>query len=68
VLEHPHYTRPASYRGWDVPDVLRSGDHGRIHAWRQGQAATRTRLIRPDLHHAVRSAEQGSRRTEGDPT
>jgi tRNA (guanine37-N1)-methyltransferase len=35
-LEHPHYTRPAEYRGWSVPDVLLSGDHGRIEAWRRG--------------------------------
>lgn len=49
LLEHPQYTRPATYRGWDVPDVLRSGDHGRVAAWRLGQARARTRLVRPDL-------------------
>lgn len=48
-LEHPHYTRPESVRGYGVPDVLRSGDHGRIGEWRRGQARTRTRLVRPDL-------------------
>lgn len=50
LLEHPHYTRPATYRGWDVPDVLRSGDHARISRWRAAQARARTRLVRPDLH------------------
>lgn len=49
LLEHPHYTRPATYRGWDVPDVLRSGDHARVERWRDAQARARTRLIRPDL-------------------
>jgi tRNA (guanine37-N1)-methyltransferase len=34
-LEHPHYTRPAAFRGWDVPDVLLSGDHGKVDAWRR---------------------------------
>jgi tRNA (guanine37-N1)-methyltransferase len=49
LLEHPQYTRPATYRGWDVPDVLRSGDHGRVAAWRRAQARARTALVRPDL-------------------
>jgi tRNA (guanine37-N1)-methyltransferase len=35
ALEHPHYTRPADFRGWQVPDVLLSGDHGRIESWRK---------------------------------
>lgn len=39
--EYPHYTRPASYRGWDVPEVLLSGDHGRIRRWRQERSAAR---------------------------
>lgn len=39
--EYPHYTRPASYRGWEVPEVLRSGDHERIRAWRHEQSASR---------------------------
>lgn len=41
-LEYPHYTRPASYRGWDVPEILSSGDHGRIRTWRLQQSAERT--------------------------
>ncbi len=49
LLEHPHYTRPSTYRGWDVPDVLRSGDHGRVAGWRLAQSRARTRLVRPDL-------------------
>ncbi len=49
LLEEPHYTRPATYRGWDVPDVLRSGDHGRIARWRHAQALHRTIASRPDL-------------------
>ena len=49
LLEHPQYTRPATYRGWGSPDVLRSGDHGRVAAWRTAHARTRTRLMRPDL-------------------
>lgn len=49
VLEYPQYTRPREYRGMTVPDVLLSGDHGRIAEWRRGQAETRTRERRPDL-------------------
>jgi tRNA (guanine37-N1)-methyltransferase len=41
-LEYPHYTRPAAFRGWSVPDVLLSGDHGRIDAWRREQSRERT--------------------------
>lgn len=49
LLEYPQYTRPATYRGWDVPDVLRSGDHARVARWRRAQALQRTLLHRPDL-------------------
>ena len=49
LLEHPHYTRPATFRGLEVPEVLRSGDHGRIARWRRAQALARTRAARPDL-------------------
>jgi tRNA (guanine37-N1)-methyltransferase len=48
-LEYPHYTRPASFRGWEVPEVLRSGDHGRVGRWRRQQALRRTWQRRPDL-------------------
>jgi len=50
LLEHPHYTRPAEFRGQRVPDVLRSGDHAAIKAWRQQQREQRTLERRPDLH------------------
>ena len=49
LLEYPHYTRPAEYRGMEVPEVLRSGDHARIELWRQARAAERTAARRPDL-------------------
>ncbi len=49
LLEHPQYTRPAEIEGLSVPDVLRSGDHGAVEAWRRAQALTRTAEVRPDL-------------------
>jgi tRNA (guanine37-N1)-methyltransferase len=49
LLEYPQYTRPAEFRGWAVPDILRSGDHGRIARWRRAQALRRTLDRRPDL-------------------
>ena len=49
LLEAPQWTRPATFRGWEVPAVLRSGDHGRIARWRHAQALHRTRRLRPDL-------------------
>jgi tRNA (guanine37-N1)-methyltransferase len=49
LLEYPQYTRPAVFRGIGVPDVLRSGDHGRIESWRRDQAIRVTARIRPDL-------------------
>lgn len=49
MIEYPHYTRPVSYRGLEVPEVLRSGHHGLIDAWRAGQARERTERWRPDL-------------------
>jgi tRNA (guanine37-N1)-methyltransferase len=49
LLEYPHYTRPADFRGWAVPEVLRSGDHAKIAAWRHAQALARTARDRPDL-------------------
>jgi tRNA (guanine37-N1)-methyltransferase len=48
-LEHPHYTRPAEFRGWRVPEVLLSGDHGAVERWRAEQSALITRRRRPDL-------------------
>jgi tRNA (guanine37-N1)-methyltransferase len=52
LLEYPHYTRPADFRGWEVPEVLRSGDHGRVARWRRAQALARTIERRPDLIEA----------------
>ena len=49
LLEYPQYTRPAEFRGWKVPDVLLSGHHAEIEAWRRTQSKERTRVRRPDL-------------------
>lgn len=49
LLEYPHYTRPAEFRGWRVPEVLISGDHARVRRWRREQALLRTWQRRPDL-------------------
>ena len=49
LLEYPHYTRPPEFQGWKVPDVLLSGDHGKIEKWRREQAILRTLQRRPDL-------------------
>lgn len=49
LLEHPHYTRPAEFRGWEVPDVLISGHHANIEVWRREQSLLRTLQRRPDL-------------------
>ena len=49
LLEYPQYTRPADFRGWPVPEALRSGDHGLIARWRRAQALRRTLDRRPDL-------------------
>ena len=49
LLEHPHYTRPADFRGWKVPDVLISGNHKEINKWREKESVKRTVSRRPDL-------------------
>ncbi len=49
LLDHPHYTRPAEYRGMKVPEILLSGDHAKVEAWRKAQSLERTRQRRPDL-------------------
>lgn len=49
LLEYPHYTRPGSYRGWQVPEVLVSGNHREIESWRRKESLKRTYLRRPDL-------------------
>jgi len=62
LLEEPQYTRPASFRGWDVPEVLRGGDHARIARWRRAQALHRTLAARPDLVDAVGGLSAADRR------
>ncbi len=49
LLEYPHYTRPEDYRGWQVPEILRSGHHAKINRWRRNQALKRTLERRPEL-------------------
>jgi tRNA (guanine37-N1)-methyltransferase len=48
-LDHPHYTRPAEFRGLSVPEVLLSGNHAEIERWRREAALEKTRRMRPDL-------------------
>lgn len=63
LLDYPHYTRPPSFRGWDVPEILMSGDHEEIRKWRQQQALEKTRRNRPDLLADLNSVAQKSRST-----
>lgn len=58
LLEYPHYTRPAVFRGWQVPEVLVSGDHARIARWRRQQALLRTHERRPDLLDSAELSDQ----------
>jgi tRNA (guanine37-N1)-methyltransferase len=58
LLEYPHYTRPAEYRGWKVPEVLLSGNHREIEAWRRRESLLRTRKRRPDLLRGAVLTEQ----------
>jgi tRNA (guanine37-N1)-methyltransferase len=60
LLEYPVYTRPPVWRGRSVPDVLLSGDHGRVAAWRHEQALRRTAERRPDLLHPSRAVSAAS--------
>jgi tRNA (guanine37-N1)-methyltransferase len=62
LLEEPQYTRPAEFRGWTVPDVVRSGDHARIERWRRAQALHRTLQYRPDLVEARGGLSEVDRR------
>ncbi|HLM97376.1 MAG TPA: tRNA (guanosine(37)-N1)-methyltransferase TrmD, partial [Acidimicrobiales bacterium] len=62
LLEYPQYTRPAMFRGWAVPDVLLSGDHGRIARWRRATALRRTLELRPDLVEATGGLSDEDRR------
>ncbi len=58
LLEHPHYTRPPEFRSWEVPEVLRSGDHARIERWRHQQSLLRTAQRRPDLIGKIELTKQ----------
>ncbi|RMH69427.1 MAG: tRNA (guanosine(37)-N1)-methyltransferase TrmD [Actinomyces sp.] len=62
LLEYPQYTRPAVFRGWEVPEVLRSGDHARIARWRRAAALARTLRRRPDLVAARGGLDEAERR------
>jgi tRNA (guanine37-N1)-methyltransferase len=60
LLEHPQYTRPKDFRGMGVPEVLLSGDHAKIQAWRLHMAREKTRLTRPDLLSRTEAQGEGS--------
>jgi tRNA (guanine37-N1)-methyltransferase len=68
LLEYPHYTRPVEWEGRTIPEVLRSGDHAKIAAWRHERAVEDTRLRRPDLIERHGGASQappsGARRRD----
>ena len=67
LLEYPHYTRPVEWEGRTIPEVLRSGDHAKIEAWRKAQAENDTRLRRPDLwerHSGARDRSASGARHE----
>ncbi len=70
LLEYPHYTRPALWDGQMIPEVLRSGDHAKVAAWRQARSETDTRLRRPDLWERYTGARgrspSGARDDEGE--
>lgn len=58
LLEYPHYTRPPEFRGWKVPEVLLSGDHGKVAQWRREQSLLRTLKRRPDLLENIELTEE----------
>jgi len=70
LLEYPQYTRPATWEGRTIPEVLRSGDHAKVEAWRKLQSETDTRLRRPDLWERYDGARvqsaSGARRKDKD--
>ena len=65
LLEYPHYTRPPEFRGWKVPEVLLSGDHAKIEAWRREQALQRTLKKRPDMLEKAELSEKDKKFVEG---
>jgi len=58
LLEYPHYTRPPEFRGWEVPEILRSGHHARIERWRREQSLLRTWRRRPEMLENVELTEE----------
>jgi len=66
LLEYPQYTRPRSFRGWDVPDILFSGHHAEIQRWRRKQQLLRTRARRPDLWAQFTPTQEDAKLLEND--
>jgi tRNA (guanine37-N1)-methyltransferase len=64
LLEYPHYTRPGSYRDWQVPEILLSGNHREIDAWRRRESLKRTYLRRPDLLERIELSDEDGRTLE----
>jgi len=64
LLEYPHYTRPPEFRGWQVPEILLSGDHGKIEKWRREQALSRTFKKRPDMIQKAELSEEDKKIVE----
>jgi tRNA (guanine37-N1)-methyltransferase len=64
ILDYPHYTRPPSFRGWDVPEVLLGGNHEEIRRWRHQQALEKTKRNRPDLLATRNSINKGGWRAD----
>jgi len=64
LLEYPHYTRPPEFRGWQVPEILLSGDHGRIEKWRREQSLMRTLSRRPDILEKAELSEEDKKIVE----
>jgi tRNA (guanine37-N1)-methyltransferase len=67
LLDFPHYTRPRNFRGKKVPQVLFSGDHGKIHSWRRRKSLQRTRSLRPDLWKKAELAPEDRKTLESKP-
>lgn len=65
LLEYPHYTKPAEFRGWKVPEILLSGDHAKIEKWRREQALMRTLHKRPDMLENAELSEKEKKFVEG---
>src|SRR5688572_22166719 len=65
LLEYPHYTKPSEFRGWKVPEVLLSGDHGKIEKWRREQALQRTLKKRPDMIENAELSQKDRKFLEG---